>query len=92
MSGEKPRRNRGPPSAFTPSEVSGVYCRPIRKSPKLDRGPTGDLLFLDGWPVNFTKVCDLDDLWEGEMEAYDVGEHEVLIVRLGPEEVANWVD
>ena len=42
------------------------------------------------WPVNFTKVCDLDDLWEGEMEAYDVGNHEVLVVRLSEKEVAAY--
>ena len=40
--------------------------------------------------MNFTKVCDLDDLWEGEMEAYEVGDHEVLIVRLGIEDVVAY--
>jgi toluene monooxygenase system ferredoxin subunit len=28
----------------------------------------------------FVKVCQLDELWEGEMAAYDVGDHEVLLV------------
>ena len=28
----------------------------------------------------FTKVCTLDDVWEGEMEAFSVNGHEVLLV------------
>ena len=31
--------------------------------------------------IKFQKVCDLDDVWEGEMEVFDVGDKEVLIVH-----------
>ena len=27
----------------------------------------------------FTKVCTLDEVWEGEMESFDVAGHEVLV-------------
>jgi toluene monooxygenase system ferredoxin subunit len=30
-------------------------------------------------------VCGVDELWDGEMDAFDVGDHEVLVVRLGGE-------
>lgn len=30
--------------------------------------------------MGFTKVCTVDDLWEGEMEAFTVNGHEVLVV------------
>ncbi|WP_374324831.1 Rieske 2Fe-2S domain-containing protein [Azonexus sp.] len=30
--------------------------------------------------MSFTKVCTVDDLWEGEMEAFSVNGHEVLLV------------
>jgi toluene monooxygenase system ferredoxin subunit len=28
----------------------------------------------------FTKVCELDELWEGEMESFEVDGHDVLLV------------
>lgn len=30
----------------------------------------------------FVEVCPADELWDGEMDAFDVGEEEVLLVRL----------
>lgn len=30
--------------------------------------------------MTFERVCGLDDLWEGEMESYEVNGHEVLLV------------
>ncbi len=30
--------------------------------------------------MTFVKVCELDDLWEGEMGAFEVNEHKVLLV------------
>ena len=30
--------------------------------------------------MGFTKVCTVDDLWEGEMEAFTVNGHEILVV------------
>lgn len=30
--------------------------------------------------MSFTKVCAVDDLWEGEMESFTVNGHEILLV------------
>lgn len=30
--------------------------------------------------MSFTKVCTVDDLWEGEMEPFTVNGHEILLV------------
>ena len=30
--------------------------------------------------MSFTKVCTLDDLWEGEMEPFVVNGHEIILV------------
>jgi nitrite reductase/ring-hydroxylating ferredoxin subunit len=32
--------------------------------------------------INYIDVCGEDDLWDGEMEAFDVGDYEVLLVKL----------
>ncbi|MGF1468876.1 MAG: Rieske 2Fe-2S domain-containing protein [Sandaracinaceae bacterium] len=32
--------------------------------------------------MKFVRVCDADELWDGEMDAFDVGEEEILLVRL----------
>ena len=40
--------------------------------------------------MSFIKVCALDDLWEGELEAHDVGEHEILLVRLANDRVVAY--
>lgn len=37
--------------------------------------------------VSFTRVCSLDDLWEGEMESFVVDEQEVLLLCLPGGEV-----
>lgn len=29
----------------------------------------------------FKKVCSLEDLWEGEMEMYEIDDHEILIIH-----------
>jgi toluene monooxygenase system ferredoxin subunit len=31
--------------------------------------------------MGFARVCALDDLWEGEMESFDIHGQEILIVR-----------
>ena len=30
--------------------------------------------------MSFTKVCTVDDLWEGEMESFSVDGHDILVV------------
>ena len=35
--------------------------------------------------VNLVELCAVDDLWIGEMEAFDVGPHEVLLVNIDGE-------
>ncbi|MES2237699.1 MAG: Rieske 2Fe-2S domain-containing protein [Pseudomonadota bacterium] len=35
----------------------------------------------------FAKVCELDDLWEGEMESYQVNGREVLLIGLDGGEI-----
>jgi toluene monooxygenase system ferredoxin subunit len=37
--------------------------------------------------VGFVRVCALDDLWEGEMESFDVAGQEVLLVRIDEDQV-----
>ena len=37
--------------------------------------------------MGFARVCALDDLWEGEMESFDVDGHEILLVRVDGEQV-----
>jgi len=40
-----------------------------------------------GGAGEFKKVCDLDDVWEGEMDVFDVEGQEVLIVHADGGEV-----
>lgn len=35
--------------------------------------------------MKFVRVCDADELWDGEMDAFDVGDDEVLLVRVNGE-------
>lgn len=37
---------------------------------------------LDRPAIEFVDVCAEDDLWDGEMESFDVGDNEVLIVKV----------
>jgi toluene monooxygenase system ferredoxin subunit len=37
--------------------------------------------------MSFQKVCSKDDLWEGEMEIFEVGGREVLVIHLPGGEV-----
>jgi toluene monooxygenase system ferredoxin subunit len=30
----------------------------------------------------FVKLCNLDDVWEGEMQAFQIEDHEILVVGL----------
>ena len=32
--------------------------------------------------MGFTKICTLDDIWEGDMESYEVDGHEILVIVL----------
>lgn len=37
----------------------------------------------ESWSLDgYRKVCDLDDLWEGEMDVFEVGNNDVLIVHM----------
>ena len=31
--------------------------------------------------LHYEKVCEVSDIWEGEMDVFDVGENEAPIVR-----------
>ena len=33
--------------------------------------------------LEYVDLCAEDELWDGDMDAFDVGEHEVLLVRYG---------
>lgn len=37
-------------------------------------------IYVQANKMAFVKVCKLDDLWEGEMQAFEVNGHEVLLV------------
>jgi toluene monooxygenase system ferredoxin subunit len=37
----------------------------------------------DAGTAEFVAVCAVEDLWEGEMEAFDVGDTEVLVLNAG---------
>ncbi|WP_214368413.1 Rieske 2Fe-2S domain-containing protein [Pseudonocardia sp. H11422] len=37
--------------------------------------------------MGFVRVCSLDDLWEGEMDSFEVGDKEVLLAHLDGGEV-----
>lgn len=43
---------------------------------------TGATADVPAGGVSYVEVCAEDELWDGEMDAFDVGEHEVLLVRL----------
>ena len=40
--------------------------------------------------MGFKKICTLDDVWEGEMEAFEMDGHEILIMHLEGGKVAAW--
>jgi len=40
--------------------------------------------------LNFVKVCDLDDVWEGEMDVYDVGGRKVLITHSPDQQIGAY--
>ncbi|MCY4238339.1 MAG: Rieske 2Fe-2S domain-containing protein [Rhodospirillaceae bacterium] len=33
--------------------------------------------------IDYVEVCAEDELWDGEMDAFDVGDHEILLVHFG---------
>ena len=33
--------------------------------------------------IDFVDLCAEDELWDGDMDSFDVGRHEVLLVRYG---------
>jgi nitrite reductase/ring-hydroxylating ferredoxin subunit len=40
------------------------------------------MIEFDGLAVKFVDVCAEDDLWDGEMESFDVGDNEILLVKV----------
>jgi toluene monooxygenase system ferredoxin subunit len=40
--------------------------------------------------MGFKKICTVDDVWEGEMDVFDLDEHEVLIAHLPGGKVVAW--
>jgi nitrite reductase/ring-hydroxylating ferredoxin subunit len=39
---------------------------------------------VDG-TIEYVGLCEVDDLWNGEMESFDVGEHEILLLKINDE-------
>lgn len=40
---------------------------------------------MSGTADEFVEIADADELWDGEMESYDVGDSEVLLVKINGE-------